>query len=497
MPRRLLAPALFLASFLWTPLFLAPVPLAAGEPAPLRVGFLVVDGVYNSELIAPYDIFHHTVFHTDPGMELFIVSPDGKPVTSFEGIEIGAHYSFGNAPTIDVLVVPSAEHSMDSDLEDEAMMTWVREVGAEADYLVSLCDGAFVLAAAELLDDVASTTFPGDLDRYEEMFPHLDVRRGVSFVHDGRALTSQGGARSYDVAMHLVDYLYGEKVAQGVARGMVIEWPDPTIQYAVERPGERGKPDVTSLECADPNALRRAGAMVQHRDGPELHQVWTLVDHPGLWGSAPADHPALIHYRSRAREAVGDVGPLGLIQANRRMFSWLEREHPAERAINRAIESGTVGRHRPMSCLESQTLGYQASRFPLFEQPTEIVTLVLRRGEGEEARIKVYMAADGDPIPPKPTHALQAIETDLAAGWRLWGTFHNHTFELNSERGWLALAAPSANDLQVFQFLHDRYGLERAFVSDGFSTLDLAAEDFETLAAAIAQEQSDGTANEP
>jgi len=203
----------------------------AEEATPLKVGFLVVDGVYNSELVAPYDIFHHTVFHTQPGMELFTVSPDGRPVTSFEGLEIGAHYGFDEAPEIDVLVVPSAEHSMDRDLENAALMKWVREVGAHADYLVSLCDGAFVLAAAGLLDNVASTTFPGDVDRYVEMFPELDVRRGVSFVHDGRALTSQGGAKSYDVAMHLVDHLYGEDVAKGVGRGMVIDWPDPSIEY--------------------------------------------------------------------------------------------------------------------------------------------------------------------------------------------------------------------------------------------------------------------------
>ncbi len=212
----------------------SPASPASDTPAePVRVGFLIVDGVYNSELVAPYDIFHHTVFHTQPGMELFTVSPDGKPVTTFEGLDVGAHFGFSNYPEIDVLVVPSAEHSMDTDLEDKAMMAWVRQVGAAADYIVSLCDGAFVLAAAGLLDGVASTTFPGDVDRYVEMFPRLEVVRGLSFVHDGKALTSQGGARSYDVAMYLVAHIYGDEVAKGVGRGMVIEWPDPSVKYLV------------------------------------------------------------------------------------------------------------------------------------------------------------------------------------------------------------------------------------------------------------------------
>ncbi len=192
---------------------------------PLKVGFLIVDGVYNTELTAPYDIFHHTVFHTDPGMEVFTVSPDGGAVTSFEGLEIGAHHSFASAPEIDVLVVPSAEHNMDSDLENAELIAWVRETGERAFFVVSLCDGAFVLAAAGLLDGLACTTFPGDQDRFAERFPDLDLRRGVSFVHHGKALTSEGGAKSFDVAMYLADHLYGEQAAKGIGGGLIIAWP--------------------------------------------------------------------------------------------------------------------------------------------------------------------------------------------------------------------------------------------------------------------------------
>jgi transcriptional regulator GlxA family with amidase domain len=68
-------------------------------------------------------------------------------------------------------------------------------------------------------------TFPGDQDRFAAAFPHLALRRGVSFVHDGRMLTSAGGAKSYDVAIYLVDHLYGEQVARGVGGGLLIDWP--------------------------------------------------------------------------------------------------------------------------------------------------------------------------------------------------------------------------------------------------------------------------------
>jgi transcriptional regulator GlxA family with amidase domain len=205
----------------------------------LQAGFLIVDGVYNSELMAPYDILQHTVFHTEPGIEVFTVSPDGQAVTTFEGLTVTPHYSFADAPPIDILVVPSAEGSMDRDLENEAMIEWVRQTGEKAHFVMSLCDGAFVLATAGLLDGHRCTTFPGDQDRFAETFPDLDLERGVSFVHDRRMLTSQGGAKSYDVAMYLVDHLYGEQVARGVGGGLIIDWPpDPAAMPAivVERP---------------------------------------------------------------------------------------------------------------------------------------------------------------------------------------------------------------------------------------------------------------------
>ena len=88
----------------------------ASDAKPLPVGFLVLDRVYNSELMAPYDIFHHTIFHTKPGMKVFTISLDGKPITTFEGLRLETDFSLDNAPRIDVLVIPSAEHNMDTDL---------------------------------------------------------------------------------------------------------------------------------------------------------------------------------------------------------------------------------------------------------------------------------------------------------------------------------------------------------------------------------------------
>lgn len=213
-----------------------PPPLQAqGGPAPdlpkdrpLRAGVLVINGVYNTELAAPFDVFHHTQFHTQPGVQVFTVSPDGKPLTTFEGLKLTPDYSFANAPAIDILVVPSARGNMDTDLQNQALIDWVRNTGNQARHVLSLCDGAFVLAKAGLLQGIPATTFPDDYGRFSQMFPDVELRVNASFVDAGKVITSQGGARSFEAAMHLVDRLYGQQVAAGIGKGLLVPWPpDP------------------------------------------------------------------------------------------------------------------------------------------------------------------------------------------------------------------------------------------------------------------------------
>ena len=95
--------------------------------------------------------------------------------------------------------------------------------------MTSHCDGAFVLAKAGVLDKVASTTFPSDIKKYKKMFPKLEVKDSVLFVHDGKYITSAGGAKSFEAALYLCEYLYGKEIAESLAGGLVIDWDLNTV----------------------------------------------------------------------------------------------------------------------------------------------------------------------------------------------------------------------------------------------------------------------------
>ena len=196
-------------------------------PNRYNVAFLIMDGVFNTELTAPFDIFHHTIFRKNiKPMNVFTVANTHGPITTFEGIRLLPDFNYlkDEMPVWDVLVVPSAEHHLDSDLEDEKMIDFVKWTAEQALFITSHCDGAFVLAKAGLLDNVESTTFPSDIEAMREMFPGLKVHEDVLFVHDGKFITSAGGAKSFEASLYLCEHLYGKEIADQLAKGLVIDW---------------------------------------------------------------------------------------------------------------------------------------------------------------------------------------------------------------------------------------------------------------------------------
>ncbi|MFC4690773.1 DJ-1/PfpI family protein [Dokdonia genika] len=203
-----------------------------------NVAFLIMDGTFNTELTAPFDIFQHTIYRENiKAMNVFTVANTLQPVRTFEGMYLlpDFDYTAKDLPKIDILVVPSAEHHLDTDLEDEALINFVKKVDKEAMFVTSHCDGAFVLAKAGLLDNSVSTTFPSDIDKMRETFPKLDIRKDVLFVHDGKYITSAGGAKSFEAALYLTELLYGAEIARSLAGGLVIDWKLDDVPHLITK----------------------------------------------------------------------------------------------------------------------------------------------------------------------------------------------------------------------------------------------------------------------
>ncbi len=242
----------------------APPAVESAGPTPLVVGVLLLDGVYGTELTAPIDVFQHTVHHTKPGMRVVTIGRTAATVRTAEGLAITPDHALADAPRLDVLVVPSGEHSMSGDLEDLALIEWVSDRGERAKHVVSLCDGAFVLAEAGLLRDRRCTTFPGDIPIFRKTYPYLSVVEDVSFVVDGPCITSAGGARAFDPALYLVDRLFGRTVAESIADGLAIEWAPDAVAHVI---GDGDAPPSALPRCFLPGDTLPSDVTVERADG--------------------------------------------------------------------------------------------------------------------------------------------------------------------------------------------------------------------------------------
>ena len=208
--------------------------VVVGQTGVLTAGFVCTPGVYNTELTAPWDVMQHSVYRDDANyVRTVLITEDGQPFRSAEGLVIAADHSFEDAPDLDIVVIPSSEGSMGVDLENEVFIEWLKKRCEDADWVITLCDGAFPLAETGLLKDRVATTFPGDRDAFAEKYPEVEVRYDARFVVDGKFITSTGGAPSFEPAFWLMERLYGHDHVARTAQGLVHDWDVGKVPHLV------------------------------------------------------------------------------------------------------------------------------------------------------------------------------------------------------------------------------------------------------------------------
>ena len=157
------------------------------------------------------------------GYERTTASLDGGLVRSAEGLELQTIRLADCRPSsVDTLVVPGSPH-MASVLEvSTPLVKWLRRGAARTRRTASVCSGAFLLAAAGLLNDKRATTHWLMFDMMSERFPTVTIDRDAIFVQDGAVWTSAGVTAGIDLALALVEADCGHEVAMEVARELVV-----------------------------------------------------------------------------------------------------------------------------------------------------------------------------------------------------------------------------------------------------------------------------------
>ncbi|MFC4950386.1 GlxA family transcriptional regulator [Pseudonocardia sp. GCM10023141] len=146
---------------------------------------------------------------------------DGGPVRTSAGFQVLPEHDASILATADTIVIPghSGGPAVDHGVLDPAVGAALRGRTAR---MMSICTGAFVLAAAGLLDGRPATTHWMHAERFARFFPAVHLDPGVLYVDDGDVLTSAGNAAGIDLCLHLIRRDHGAAVANSVARRSVV-----------------------------------------------------------------------------------------------------------------------------------------------------------------------------------------------------------------------------------------------------------------------------------
>ncbi len=173
---------------------------------------------------------------------LNVVAPSGAGVVASAGLGLATVSLPPADAVLDTLLVAGGQ-GVEKAAADAALLDWVRLRAAHARRVASVCTGAFLLAAAGLLDGRRAVTHWSVCDDLARRFPAVHVEPDPIFIHDGPVWTSAGVTAGIDLALALVEEDLGRAVALAVARYLVV---------FLKRPGGQAQFSAAlSLQAAD------------------------------------------------------------------------------------------------------------------------------------------------------------------------------------------------------------------------------------------------------
>ncbi len=214
------------------------------------VAILIFSGVEILDFTGPYEMFGAA------GCDVFTVAATKDPVTTAMGMIVVPKYTFADAPQPDVLVIPGG--GVNGACHDEATLRYIKDVSAHASNTMSVCNGAFILATAGLLDGLTATTTYHNIPKLASQYPKIKVVSDQRYVDNGKIITTAGLSAGIDGALHVIAKLFGTGFAEEVALGEEVDWK-PTGGFARAALADHQIPDIQLDSLGKWNIIRTEG----------------------------------------------------------------------------------------------------------------------------------------------------------------------------------------------------------------------------------------------
>jgi transcriptional regulator GlxA family with amidase domain len=214
-----------------------------------RVVAVVFDGFLLLDLAGPLGALEVAGHYATDGYAIELISVSGGTIQSSAGVRVET-IPFEAGLPVDLMIVPGGPGTGEA-AATESVLALIREVSAHARRSASVCSGAFLLAAAGILQGKRATTHWGAAGILRRDYPQVTVDSDCIFIEDGNVWTSAGITAGIDLALALIERDHGFAIAQQVAQGLVVYHRRPGGQRQFSAALELQGPDGRFGELLD------------------------------------------------------------------------------------------------------------------------------------------------------------------------------------------------------------------------------------------------------
>lgn len=194
-------------------------PAQSQQPQPKKAAILIFPGVQIIDYTGPYEVFGQA------GFNVYTVALNTTPIRTAMGMNVTPHFDLGDAPKPDVIIIPGG--NVEQTQNSPEVIKWIQDNSKDAQHVLSVCNGAFILAKTGLLDGLSATTYYRFLDMLAEFSPKTKVVNNQRYVDNGKFITTAGLSSGIDGSLYVVSKIMGKARAQSVALNMEYNWrPD-------------------------------------------------------------------------------------------------------------------------------------------------------------------------------------------------------------------------------------------------------------------------------
>jgi transcriptional regulator GlxA family with amidase domain len=196
----------------------------AREGSPTRVAIVVFDGVQALDVAGPMDVFAEANHFLAPGQQyqVTLIGTHAGSVRCANGMELLVHTDYVHYEDEPELLLVTGGPKLPDIAWAPDLLKWLSEKAQGSRRFGSVCNGAFPLGQAGLLDGKEVTAHWHDVDRLASQFPRARVRPDKIFVRDGRLFTSAGVTAGIDLCLALVTEDWGHEMALRIAKQLIV-----------------------------------------------------------------------------------------------------------------------------------------------------------------------------------------------------------------------------------------------------------------------------------